>query len=164
MSIKVIDNFLDKNILKSLKENFLNNEFPWFYEKGKVFNTDNTFQFGHLFFNNNHSNSHYVNLLNPVFEKLKLKSLVRCKLNLTTKEKTIFKYGFHTDVNFDDENCKTAILYLNTNNGKTVFEKESISDIASIENRILIFPSNYKHSGTSTTNKQYRMVLNINYF
>ena len=43
----------------------------------------------------------------------------------------------------------------------TLFKDKKIN---SVENRIIIFNSNIEHTGTSTTNANYRMVLNLNYF
>ena len=161
MSLKIIDNFLDEEYFKSLNKIFLFNKFPWYFEKGKVFADDDTFHFAHKFYDNNKSNSKHFEILFKIFEKLDVKCLVRCKLKMTTKEDEIFNYGFHTDVDYDDKKCKTAILYLNTNNGKTIFENKEVNSVA---NRIVIFPSTMKHTATSTTNKPYRVVLNINYY
>ena len=60
-------------------------------------------------------------------------------------------------------NLKTAILYLNTNNGYTKFE--SGEKITSVENKLIIFNAKEKHSGTTNSCEQpYRVVLNLNYF
>ena len=55
----------------------------------------------------------------------------------------------------------TAILYINTNDGYTVFEDGTKID--SVANRICIFPYYLKHSGTTCTNANRRIALNINY-
>jgi len=159
MNIKIIDNFLNKDDLNNLKNQFLSNNFPWYFQKGIAFENDEDFQYTHIFFNHNKINSDYFNLLEPFLSLLNIKSIVRIKLNLTTKENKIKKFKFHTDFDF---NCKTAIFYLNTNNGKTVFKNKK--EIESVENRIVIFPSNFEHTGTTHTDTQYRVVLNLNYF
>ena len=159
MNIKIIDNFLDKEYFNLLNNQFLNNEFPWYFQKGKVFDFDGNFQCTHLFFENNKINSNYFELLEPLLLKLNIKSLVRLKLNSTFKENTIKNFDLHTDVPFI---CNTAIFYLNTNNGKTIFKNQK--EIESVENRIIIFPSNLEHTGTTHTDTTYRMVLNLNYF
>ena len=56
----------------------------------------------------------------------------------------------------------TSILYLNTNDGYTIFEDGT--KIESVENRLVTFDSHIKHSGTSCTNQKVRLVLNMNYF
>jgi hypothetical protein len=158
MNIKIIDNFLNKKYFKFLNENFLNPFFPWYYQNGKAYENDNGFQHTHLFFDNNKINSHHFYLIEKLLTKLSVKSLVRIKLNMEPKNKVIKSYSFHKD---NDCNCNTAILYMNTNNGKTLFKDKKIN---SVENRIVIFNSNIEHTGTSTTNANYRMVLNLNYF
>ena len=56
---------------------------------------------------------------------------------------------------------KTAIFYLNTNNGYTLFEDSKKVDC--VENRIAIFDSNKRHTGVTTTDTQSKVVLNINW-
>ena len=80
------------------------------------------------------------------------------KGNLTTKNTTIKPFGHHVDIPFK---CKTAILYINNNNGITVFERGK--KIESRENRMITFSSNLKHTGTTHTDEKVRIVLNINY-
>ena len=75
------------------------------------------------------------------------------------KDIKIKPFGLHTDAPFK---CKTAILYINTNNGITIFETGE--EIKSEENKIVMFPSNLKHTGTTHTDEKVRVVLNINYF
>lgn len=64
----------------------------------------------------------------------------------------------HTDTNFD---CRTAVFYVNTNDGYTNIEGEKV---ASVENRLVKFGALTKHTGSSTTDSQIRVVLNINYY
>ena len=159
MNINVIENFLKKNDLNNLKNQFLSNTFPWYFQNFKVEKNDGDFQYTHLFFDNNRINSNYFGLIESFLSLLNIKSIVRIKLNLTTRTNKIKEFKFHTDFDF---NCKTAIFYLNTNNGKTIFKNKK--EIESVENRIVIFPSNLEHTGTTHTDTLYRMVLNLNYF
>jgi hypothetical protein len=159
MNIKIIDNFLDEEYFNFLNNEFLSNKFPWYFQKEKVFKNDGNFQYTHIFFNDNKINSNYFNLIEPFIPLLNVKSLVKAKLNLTTKDNKIEQFQFHTDVDF---HCNTAVFYLNTNNGETIFDNGK--KIESVANRIVIFPSNLKHTGTTHTNTLYRMVLNLNYF
>ena len=50
---------------------------------------------------------------------------------------------------------------MNTNNGYTEFEDGTV--VKSIENRMVVFPANMKHRGTSCTNKKVRVIINFNY-
>ena len=111
MNIEIIDNFLDKEYFIKLKNTVVNINFPWYFQKGKVFDFDDNFQCTHVFFNDNKINSNYFELLEPLLSKLNVKSLVRLKLNSTFKENTIKNFDLHTDVPFI---CNTDMFYLNT--------------------------------------------------
>ena len=92
--------------------------------------------------------------------KLKCNSIINIKLNSTNYATKIKEGTYHCDYNIK---CKTAIYYLNTNDGYTKFQKDN-KIIESIENRMVIFNSNLKHLGTNTTDSKRRLVLNFNYF
>ena len=157
--IDIIDNFLNKDLLDNFNKEIKSGDFPFYFQDGKSKIGDGYFQFVHSFYENYQINSNYFNLVEPVLNLLKVKSLVRIKLNVTHKDIKFRKFDFHTD---NDFNCNTAIYYLNTNNGKTIFENGK--EVNSVENRIVKFKSNIRHAATSTTDKDFRFVLNINYF
>jgi hypothetical protein len=50
---------------------------------------------------------------------------------------------------------------MNTCNGYTLFEDGT--KVESVANRIVTFPNSMKHTGTTTTDSEYRMVINFNY-
>ncbi len=159
---KVIDNYLEADqhlILKTIMES---NEFPWFYAKGIVDETDDPklfdYQFNHIFYINNNINSNFFNYLNPILDKLKPLSLIRVKANLNPPTEKIIESDYHTDQNFK---CNIAIYYINDNDGYTIIGKEKI---LSKKNRMVLFNSNKKHYGTNSTNCNNRMVINFNYF
>ena len=56
---------------------------------------------------------------------------------------------------------KTAIFYLNSNNGYTLFKDDT--RVFSQENRLCLFNGHIEHAGASCTNAKRRVVLNINY-
>ena len=93
-----------------------------------------------------------------------LYSLIKIKSNLVTRTPTIVEHGYHIDLPDLKEyhNTKTAILYMNTNNGYTKFEDGSI--VESVENRLVVFDSRIKHSGTTCTDEKTRVVINFNFF
>ena len=70
----------------------------------------------------------------------------------------IKKFELHTDVSFD---CRTAVYYINSNNGYTYFENGE--KVESVANRLVAFPSQMKHGGTTCTDTQTRVVINLNY-
>ena len=163
MDIYKEDNYLETDYFNFLTNSFLDGNFAWFYQADKVTKGDNHFNFIHTFYKDGNVNSNHINLLDGLFKKLKVKQLIRVKLNLTTKTNSIIKFDFHRDV---AETCKTAILYLNTNNGYTILrdiKDYSVETVPSVANRLIDFPSFTEHAGTTHTNCHYRMVLNINY-
>ena len=52
-------------------------------------------------------------------------------------------------------------LYLNNNNGYTFFGDDKVY---SVENRLVLFNGRTLHGGTTCTDNDLRVVLNINYF
>jgi hypothetical protein len=157
----IIDNFLNKEEFNVFKNIILGEDFPWFYNDKKVkigIEDKKNFQFTHLFFSENNITSSFYPIVYPILKKLNANALSKIKANLTIASDKAFIFGLHTDTNV---NCKTAIYYLNNNNGKTVFENKE--EVNSVENRIVIFNSNIKHSAISHTNENRRVVLNINF-
>ena len=155
--MQVIDNFLDKKFFYTLQSLVLGEHFSWFYNDYKVYKNDNEFQFTHTVIRENKPTSTFIKYINPVLDKLKAKETTQVKLNLQTKTNKIFNHSFHND--FD--NVTTAILYMNTNNGKTIFKNGK--EVNSIENRVVIFNSNLQHTGTSHTDTKRRVLINFNY-
>jgi hypothetical protein len=161
------DDFLTDIDLLNLEKTLLGNDFPWYffpYKVGKSYENysgnEYDFQFQHIFYNNYSAQSRYIDTLQPIINLLNPSALVRIKANLTTRTDSIIKFPMHQDFeNFDGE---TAIFYLNTNNGFTEFE--SGERVQSVKNRIVIFPSNELHTGTTCTDQKIRCVLNFNYY
>jgi hypothetical protein len=160
MEHKIINNFLEKNEFLNLKNIFTQFNFPWFFVKGINSVTDSYYQFVHIFYFENNVNSEFFKELSPLIKKLKIRSLIKIKANLLLKDKKIIEHGYHCDFNYSDS--KTAVFYINTNDGYTKFKNGFISK--SKENKIIIFNSNEEHTGTTCTDSDYRIVINLNYF
>ena len=95
-------------------------------------------------------------------DKLNIKEIVRAKFNLLYRTEKIQEHGMHIDIEKPADKSKTAVLYLNTNNGYTKFE--SGEKITSVANRLVLFDATMPHAGTTNSCKQpYRAVLNLNY-
>jgi hypothetical protein len=170
--IKVIDNFLSKEIFEGLKQIF-NNEIPWTFsdildENNLICDQKYNYQYVHSVYIKQEPVSRYFDNVIPLLTKLDARALVRCKVNSISREEEIMVHGFHTDMRYSEDDptrldgMKTAILYLNTNNGFTVFEDET--KIESVANRCVIFPAHYKHSGTTCTDVIRRLAINVVYF
>lgn len=166
--IKVIDNFLSDQEFQSLVSAIVQSQyFPWYYSPVAVSDYDivpicsdlYNFQLAHTVYYNNIPTSQYYELLTSILPKLNIKSLIFAKFNFNTVTEKVIEHCYHNDSKFD---CTTAVYYLNTCDGYTKFENGDKVD--SIANRIAIFPSSMKHTGTTCTNQQGRYVLNLNYF
>jgi hypothetical protein len=157
--MKVVNNFIENKKFTILKENITSVYFPWYLQNGVNYSEDGYCQFTHNFISNEKIVSNFITILQPVFDVLKTKKLIRVKLNLLNKTEKIIEHGFHIDTEI---NCTTGILYLNTNDGYTKFKDNTI--INSEENKFIEFNSNTEHTGSSCTDKDYRIVLNLNYY
>jgi len=163
-SISIVDNFLDQLDFKKIQQMFFSRKFPWYYCQGVNYTFDQNHQFVHPFSHNGKSLSEFDYELSPIYKKLNYFILVRCKSNLLVKTKTKIEHGFHIDMaDLEDyHNPKTAIFYINTNNGYTKFENGDI--VESVENRMVIFDSRINHTGSTCTDKNARVVVNFNFF
>lgn len=154
--MKVIDNFLDQDSFNHFKNIITGQYFPWYFNNQKVLDDNHldNYQFVNTFKDGNTA----MSLLNVFKEKLNVSNFLRAKLNCTTRTNKIFEFKSHRDL---DVNCLVSIFYINSNNGYTKFENGE--KIESIENRLITFDNNLKHNGTTSTNSQTRIVLNLCY-
>ena len=159
MNIEKIKNCLNKNDFNNIENLFFSypNYFPWYLGPGKSFEGDGHLQFVHLFFNENKINSPYFKQLDSIIELLKPKTLIRIKANLLSKTNKIIEHPYHIDC----KDCKTAIFYINTNNGFTKFKNNKT--IKSEKNKLIKFNSNLEHGGSTCTDTNVRIVINFNY-
>ena len=161
--MNIIDNFLPERVFRPIQSMFESDTFSWYWNNHKSTYDDpmcselEDYQFTHTFYLNHTKRSQYN--IDPIINQLKPNALVRIKANLTTRTSEIVKYGFHIDTNI---HCKTAIYYINSNDGYTEFMDGN--KVNSIENRMVIFDSKLGHTGTSCTDSKRRIVVNFNYF
>ena len=163
MNYKIIDNFLSKEEHKKIHDCMISNEFPWFYQSGIVYpgkqSEDNTFLFTHVFYNDGSANSEFFKLMEPILKILNVLKLHRIKANLYTRTDKIIQHGFHIDI--PNIKHKTALYYVNSNNGKTVFENGLVVD--SVANRFVEFDTDMPHTSTTCTDERLRCNINFNY-
>jgi hypothetical protein len=153
-------NFLNSQKFNTLKDSIFSNHFPLFYQDGAASKEDKSdFMFTHLFFYNGKQNSSYFNILDPLLSKIKIKNLIRVKLNFYTKKDKHIYTAFHKDYDIPH---KVALFSLNTCNGFTYF-KDSKEKVKSIENQILLFNGKEQHCSVSQTDENIRVNININY-
>lgn len=174
-SVDIIDNFLDKKDFQSITNKICTPDFHWRFSSYTTSikndsNKLNDFLFVNLIqsslsfyegvgFTKPFVNEEVYDLLKPLLVKLKAKILIRIKANLTTVTPKPIQSDWHVDHDFQGT---TAIFYLNTNNGYTVF-KDYDQKVQSVANRVLIFPTDLYHAGVSSTNTKARYLINLNY-
>jgi len=102
--------------------------------------------------------------LKPLISEINPIAIWRIKANLSVQQKIITEGGMHLDtsVNLKYTNMMTSIYYVNSNDGYTKLEDGT--KIESIENRLVTFNSNIKHTGSTCTDSKVRVVINLNYF
>lgn len=160
--ITTIDNFLSKELFDSLQKTILGKHFDWYYNDHIDYEleTNKGFQFIHFFLNTNGGGSSF-NVVEPILNIIKPVSILRIKANLLTRTNDIIINQFHKDFN-NKNKLTTAIYYINTCNGYTLFRDGT--KIKSVSNRFVFFDSNLEHTGTSCTDENIRVVINFNYF
>jgi hypothetical protein len=164
MKIEIFDDYLDEEEFNKIKNIFIDNEkFPWHYTPGIAYPNEvkqiDKFQFFNLMYRNDIGvKSDFYLSLYPLINKINPKEILRVKANLGTRTDSHIEGGMHTDSKMKHT---TAIFYLNTNNGFTMFESGERVD--SVENRLVTFDSTIMHTGFSQTDTNTRVVLNLNY-
>jgi hypothetical protein len=160
---EVIDNFLEKEDFENIKKIIMDVSFPWYYNNGVYQEEDkkDQFQFTHLFYFDNLPTSTFFNVLSPFLLKINPISLIKAKANLNTRSELLLEHGFHTDFTHFPLNQRTAVFYLNNNNGYTLFEDGT--KIESVENRFVSFKTSIKHTGSTCTDTNRRVLINFNY-
>ena len=171
MPVVVQDNFLKEAYFKELQTEILGISFPWYVsgigptyhpKYGKT--CPSCYQMVHsVYAYPEHTPvSGFYEKLGPLFDALDLLVPLRIKINLLKQEEKITEGGMHIDVPNAPENALTSILYMNTNNGYTKFETGE--KVESIANRLVTFPNNIEHTGTTNNcDAIYRCVMNIDW-
>ena len=156
MKTEIIDDFLPQTEFDIIAGVFASRQLAWTC----VFDdpSQKGIQFSHVLYSEFAPCSHLWPLLESIHPILRPGAYSRVKANLQPRTEKIIENNFH----FDFANCITSILYLNSNNGYTLFEDGTKID--SVANRLLTFDSNLKHTGTTCTDQLTRMVINFNYY
>ena len=175
-SYEIIDDALDYKQFENVRDFICSDTFSWYFQKTV------TYQTGHSellkepltelqqIYNDMYTHTIYVddviNTKNEVWEKiqpitqmLKIKSLMRIKVNNYPRTSKLIHHKNHFDYPFKH---KGALFYVNDCDGLTVLEDGT--EIESVANRLLLFDSSKPHHSTTTTNKPRRININFNYF
>lgn len=161
--MKVIDDFLPSIEFTEIQKLMMDFGFPWYYNDCVTKADDNSeFQFVHMFYSPLggvvSDYPRWREILKPYCDHLVRTAILRIKANLNVKQKSFIERELHQDF---DVPCKTAIAYINDNNGYTLFEDGT--KVHSKANRVVIFDSHIRHAGVPCTDKNRRVVINFNY-
>ncbi len=167
---KVIDHFLPPELLNEMHpfRPFYTEEIPW--QRSYVVQKDHpqgqlncedryNCQFVHYLYNDFERTSDYCwQVCDHFIRRLDMRAIIRAKVNFVPCGEKIIEHGFHCDWEYEH---KTAIYYINSNNGYTKLRSGKV--VESKANRCLIMPKRVSHTGTNCTDTEGRIVLNINY-
>ncbi len=162
--VYVQDDFLSSDHFQLLNQIILQYDFFWawnsiLYQGDFISDEKYNRQLVHWFYPKKGPFKDYYEVFKIIPDQLGAKEVIRMKLNCNYPTDKIIDHGFHIDT---EEDSKTSIFYLNTNNGYTKFEDNG-EIVKSVENRMITFDSSRRHSGSSCTDEYDRLVLNINW-
>jgi len=166
--ITIEDNFLNSELLSKIQEVMMGPYlFAWYYSTDVDYANDehntNTFQFIHMFYQNS-APQEKISVVSGILERIKPIAILRIKANLSTRTPHIVENKFHTDIGGIDSQLNqwtTSVFYVNSNDGYTEFEDGT--KVESVANRLVSFPADMEHRGTSCTNENIRVIINFNY-
>jgi hypothetical protein len=165
--IKIEDDFLPKREFERIAHLLLySGDFSWYIQDDP--SMKGMYHFTHMFYIDMAPNSEYFKEVKPILQKLNSFTFFRIKADLLMKTSNHIESTPHSDLSAVLSNEKhlaqwtTSIFYLNTNNGCTKFEDGT--EVESIANRMISFPANMLHTGTTCTNEAVRGLININHF
>lgn len=164
--INIIDNYLPEPDFINLKSIIFDVNWPWHFNDFVVHQEeveDSTqFQFVHVLFRDHNWIGAGQQYIYPLINKMSPLAWLRIKMNLNTRTETPSIGSYHCDIpDLVADSYETAIYYLNTNNGKTLFEDGTYVD--SVANRLVTFPGTTKHAGCTSTDTSRRVLINLNY-
>ena len=163
MTIEVIDDFLTEQEYKPIHGYMHSTAFPWFFNTSKVRPGDGVLQLTHCFYRGVGVNSKFLSMLNPLYEKLKIRAPIKIKANTTIGGNKKIQTLFHTDGDYVDH--KTAIFYLSDTNGPLLF-KDPEKEVECKQNRLVKFDAHHEHAGVLHEGdpSSRRIVINFNYY
>ena len=121
----------------------------------------------------------HINIIKEINDKVKreygLKTVVRCRMDMTTyRGENQITFGPHIDC---DREHVTSIFYVTDSDAPTIIynQKRFCGDIPKDltltekqrvmpkENRLVVFPGNYVHTGMCPIKYSHRILINTNY-
>ena len=174
--MNIIDNFLPPSLHAIIKQELLNDFFPWYFNCSIAYKNDipHSFQFTHNFYSDDAVNSDWYKTVQPILfiieEKLnvKLKRVLRIKANLNTQNPLLNpKDNIHQDLPEEcgDAKFMTLLYYVNDSDGDTLIfddDKETITNkITPQDNKAVWFDSKIWHASSPPVENKRRVVINL---
>lgn len=165
-----MDHVLDDDKANAIEQLFLfTDDFPWFLVHGVDKEYDGNYMMVHdIFYDGQWRSSDGVkDACLDIMAELQLKSkqyelIYRIKANLLLPTKEIVEFNNHVDMDYI-EGAKTAVYYVNDNNGYTTVEMPADNVVKeSKKNSALIMDQDMLHRGSTSTD-QPRVVINFNF-
>ena len=170
--MEIIDDFLPPSAFKEVQDVLLGKQFSWYFIPYINHNSEHErsnldwFEFCHMFWDPDHGkvSESATGIITLFREPLDAYVFLRIKANLTVYSENPQPTDFHTDFNhpMPIDKMTTAIYYVNTTNGYTEFIDGR--KVESVANRLVKFPTNLRHQGTTCSDAKQRVVINFNYF
>ena len=167
--IIVNDNYLQKDAYESIRNYFMGNDMYWYY----CGNYSGGYpQMEHTFHNETVGTQCYagvpfvagqgMHIMKPILDSFQYAALIRIRAVCNWRTGTMTQREWHVDVPFD---CTTAIYYLHDSDGCTIFEDGDNEpfEVETKGNRLVEFPSQYRHSTTPFTTPARRALINFNF-
>lgn len=177
-NVTIIDNAVSQDLADLLENEMCtrvkHGGMAWFFSDVVTFKEEkylvgphpHIYKFSHIFFENGAPKSAAFPVITPILDLLKCDAIVNIRAFLTTYTGSAYQGAFHTDTDCTDpttiKHRYTAIYYVNTNNGYTLFEDGQ--RVESVKNRLCIFPFYNRHAVVTATDVKARAVINFNYW
>jgi len=164
--MNVIDNFLPAETFNMIYRGMTSSVLNWTLSEivdDTPENYNRNAQLVHMFYARHAPVDNSIELVYPILQKIQPCAIIKIKANLVMGSDTIVEHGMHVDV-LDAEDrpyLKTSIFYITPCDGYTKFEDGT--KVESVANRLVTFPNSMRHTGTNTTDKEFRIVINFNY-
>jgi len=168
--MEVTDNFLPEDVFLQIQDCMTSSYFPWYFNNHTVEGIAPDaldYQLIHNFYilgeYGRGVGSSFFEKIEPIIKKLNCFCLLRVKANLRTLYKgSQDNQGIYYHRDYEEVGCSTAIFYITTNNGYTIF-KETGEKVDCVANRLVKFDTKLEHAGISANDSKQRIVINFNY-
>lgn len=167
--VEEYNNLLNINYFDELNSLLINPNFEWYFNQNTS-HKDGNFMFTHVLYNDEAGvNSKYYEQFLPLIIKSGIvvgkSTLLRAKLNLYTNQGDNITHASHIDYDETIGDYTSAVFNFTTCNGGTNFQLSDNENkfVPSVANSLAVFPGPTMHSGVTQTDKDVRILLNLNY-